>query len=62
VSCCAPLPQMALKASDLGHLAVPRQVHTQWVAALEEENFRQVRPAQRAHPLQQLQLEDSVTA
>jgi hypothetical protein len=34
--------QMALKASDLGHLAAPREVHKQWVAALEEENFRQV--------------------
>ncbi|WIA11311.1 hypothetical protein OEZ85_011434 [Tetradesmus obliquus] len=33
--------QMALKAGDLGHLAAPREVHKRWVAALEEENFRQ---------------------
>eukprot|EP00775_Hariotina_reticulata_P007385 gene7385-7594_t len=32
---------MCLKAADLGHLAAPPAVHRQWVAALEEENFRQ---------------------
>ncbi len=26
---------------DLGHLASPREVHRKWVAALEEEMFRQ---------------------
>ncbi|KAK9810064.1 hypothetical protein WJX72_004187 [[Myrmecia] bisecta] len=33
--------QMALKCADLGHLAAPWEVHTKWVACLEEELFRQ---------------------
>lgn len=33
--------QMALKCADLGHLAAPWAVHQKWVAALEEELFRQ---------------------
>ncbi|MEW5301730.1 MAG: hypothetical protein WDW36_004570 [Sanguina aurantia] len=33
--------QMAFKLSDLGHLASTLHVHTRWVAALEEEFFRQ---------------------
>lgn len=32
---------MALKLSDLGHLAAPLPVHLRWVAGLEEEFFRQ---------------------
>lgn len=32
---------MALKLSDLGHLSAPLKVHLRWVAALEEEFFRQ---------------------
>ncbi|KAA6423303.1 MAG: 3,5-cyclic-nucleotide phosphodiesterase [Trebouxia sp. A1-2] len=35
------LLQMALKCADLGHLAAPWAVHQKWVAALEEELFRQ---------------------
>ena len=37
----SPPPQMALKCSDLGHLASDWPVHRKWVAALEEEMFRQ---------------------
>ncbi|MEW5317248.1 MAG: hypothetical protein WDW38_008563 [Sanguina aurantia] len=33
--------QMALKLADLGHLSAPLHVHLRWVAALEEEFFRQ---------------------
>ncbi|GAX85226.1 hypothetical protein CEUSTIGMA_g12646.t1 [Chlamydomonas eustigma] len=33
--------KMALKCSDLGHLASPEDVHRRWVLALEEEMFRQ---------------------
>lgn len=33
--------QIALKVSDLGHLCAPLPVHLKWVAALEEELFRQ---------------------
>ena len=33
--------QMALKLSDLGHLAASREVHMRWVQALEEEFFLQ---------------------
>jgi len=33
--------KMALKCADLGHLAAPWNVHTQFVKALEEEMFRQ---------------------
>ena len=32
---------MALKCSDLGHLASPESVHRKWVQLLEEEMFRQ---------------------
>lgn len=32
---------MALKLSDLGHLAAPLAVHLRWVRGLEEEFFRQ---------------------
>jgi hypothetical protein len=34
-------PQVALKVADVGHLAAPWDVHTRWVACLEEEFFRQ---------------------
>ena len=33
--------QVALKCADLGHLASEDRVHRKWVAALEEEMFRQ---------------------
>ncbi len=33
--------QIAFKCSDLGHIAEGRAVHLKWVAALEEEFFRQ---------------------
>ncbi|KAK9825726.1 hypothetical protein WJX74_001516 [Apatococcus lobatus] len=33
--------QVALKASDLGHLAASRQVHQQWTSHLTEEFFQQ---------------------
>ena len=33
--------QLALKAADLGHLALPWQQHEDWVARLEEEFFLQ---------------------
>lgn len=33
--------QMALKCSDLGHIASALPVHLKWVACLEEEFFRQ---------------------
>ena len=33
--------KVALKCSDLGHLAAEEGVHRRWVAALEEEFFRQ---------------------
>ena len=33
--------QVALKCADLGHLASVDRVHRKWVAALEEEMFRQ---------------------
>ena len=32
---------MILKCTDLGHLASEESVHRKWVAALEEEMFRQ---------------------
>lgn len=32
---------MALKLADMGHLSAPLPVHLRWVAALEEEFFRQ---------------------
>lgn len=41
VSFCPSFPQMALKLSDLGHLAAPLAVHLRWVRGLEEEFFRQ---------------------
>ncbi|KAJ9519405.1 hypothetical protein QJQ45_023025, partial [Haematococcus lacustris] len=34
--------QLALKASDLGHVCEGHEVHLQWVACLEEEFFKQV--------------------
>ena len=37
-----PLLQVALKCSDLGHLASSETVHRKWVQLLEEEMFRQV--------------------
>lgn len=33
--------QLALKLADLGHLSAPLAVHLRWVAALEEEFFKQ---------------------
>ena len=36
-----PSIQIALKISDLGHLASSLEVHKKWVALLEEEMFRQ---------------------
>jgi hypothetical protein len=33
--------QMSLKCADLGHICSPLPVHLKWVAALEEEMFRQ---------------------
>lgn len=33
--------QMALKISDLGHIAAPLALHLKWVAALEQEFFLQ---------------------
>jgi hypothetical protein len=33
--------QIAFKCADLGHIAESREVHLRWVAALEEEFFRQ---------------------
>jgi hypothetical protein len=33
--------QMAIKAADLGHLCDPTPTHLRWVAALEEEFFKQ---------------------
>jgi hypothetical protein len=38
------LLQVALKISDLGHLASSHHVHLRWVANLEEEFFSQVSP------------------
>jgi cAMP-specific phosphodiesterase 4 len=35
------LVQVAFKCADLGHIAESREVHLRWVAALEEEFFRQ---------------------
>lgn len=32
---------MALKLADLGHLSYPLPIHLRWVAAREEEFFRQ---------------------
>ncbi|KAJ9519348.1 hypothetical protein QJQ45_023138, partial [Haematococcus lacustris] len=34
--------QLALKASDLGHVCEGHEVHLQWVSCLEEEFFKQV--------------------
>ncbi|KAL6755521.1 hypothetical protein V8C86DRAFT_217136 [Haematococcus lacustris] len=42
--------QMALKCSDLGHLAAPLPVHLAWVSRLEAEFFTQG-DAERAHGL-----------
>jgi hypothetical protein len=40
---CLASYQVALKVADLGHLTSSWPVHQRWVAALEEEFFRQVR-------------------
>lgn len=34
-------PQITLKVADLGHLAESRDVHTRWVACLQEESYLQ---------------------
>ncbi len=43
--------QMALKCTDLGHLAAPWAVHQRWVAGLEEELFRQGDNEKQLHML-----------
>lgn len=40
-TCFVFMQQMALKLADMGHLSAPLPVHLRWVAALEEEFFRQ---------------------